>query len=237
MTDPVLETPVNDCWNRIGVRGDGSCPSLTQYIRCLNCPVFERGAAELLDRQPLRLEEDGLSASGALERAAATLDARGASRDATMACLLFRIGPEWFAWPARHVQSVLAVRTVHSIPHRQHHAVLGLVNVRGELRLCLSLARLLGFEETTPTTEATDGMANRNPRRLIDVRWEGFDAVFPVDRIDGVHRLRPDSFRAPPDTLPNAPAGHTQAVLPWNGVSLSVLDPAAVFSTLNGSLE
>ena len=36
---------VNDCWNRIGVRGDRSCPELKQYVHCRNCPVYSAGAA------------------------------------------------------------------------------------------------------------------------------------------------------------------------------------------------
>ena len=35
------------CWNRIGVRGDRSCPELVQYTHCNNCPVF---AAEAVSR-------------------------------------------------------------------------------------------------------------------------------------------------------------------------------------------
>ena len=40
----------DDCWNRIGVRGDSSCERLVEYVRCLNCPVFEAAAAKLLER-------------------------------------------------------------------------------------------------------------------------------------------------------------------------------------------
>jgi chemotaxis-related protein WspD len=30
---------LDDCWNRIGVRGDGSCRELEQHIHCHNCSV------------------------------------------------------------------------------------------------------------------------------------------------------------------------------------------------------
>ena len=42
---------INDCWNRIGVRGDASCPELKQYGHCRNCPVFASAALTLLDRE------------------------------------------------------------------------------------------------------------------------------------------------------------------------------------------
>jgi chemotaxis-related protein WspD len=55
MTERIVSHPgeavrVDDCWNRIGTRGDQSCPELQRWFRCLNCPVFERAAAQLLDR-------------------------------------------------------------------------------------------------------------------------------------------------------------------------------------------
>ena len=45
------DTPIDDCWNRIGVRGDGSCPRLAGYIHCRNCPVHDAAAARVLDRE------------------------------------------------------------------------------------------------------------------------------------------------------------------------------------------
>ena len=37
---------INDCWNRIGVRGDASCPELEQHVHCRNCPVYSAAAAD-----------------------------------------------------------------------------------------------------------------------------------------------------------------------------------------------
>src|SRR5438045_3658966 len=33
-----------DCWNRIGIAGDRSCPELEVHIHCRNCPVFATAA-------------------------------------------------------------------------------------------------------------------------------------------------------------------------------------------------
>ncbi len=41
----VPEIAIDDCWNRIGVRGDGSCPELKRHIHCRNCPVYSAAAA------------------------------------------------------------------------------------------------------------------------------------------------------------------------------------------------
>ena len=61
--------------------------------------------------------------------------------------VIFRIGPEWLALPTRVFQEIAERRTVHSLPHRQHGVVLGLINIRGELLICVSLGQLLGLEQ------------------------------------------------------------------------------------------
>ena len=38
-----------DCWNRIGVWGDGTCPELPPVIHCHNCPVFAVAGKKFLD--------------------------------------------------------------------------------------------------------------------------------------------------------------------------------------------
>ena len=39
---PLRLADAGDCWNRIGVNGDRSCPELTSFVHCRNCPVFAR---------------------------------------------------------------------------------------------------------------------------------------------------------------------------------------------------
>src|SRR5437764_404262 len=41
---------VDDCWHRIGVSGDRSCPELNSFIHCRNCPVFAAAARTFFDR-------------------------------------------------------------------------------------------------------------------------------------------------------------------------------------------
>ena len=41
-----------DCWNHIGVSGDGTCPELVKVVHCHNCPVYAAGGRSLLEREP-----------------------------------------------------------------------------------------------------------------------------------------------------------------------------------------
>ncbi|MFM0338891.1 chemotaxis protein CheW [Paraburkholderia fungorum] len=214
----------DDCWNRIGVRGDSSCERLEEYVRCLNCPVFEAAAARLLER-PIPLVD--------LSQHDLRTPTQAAPQGASESFLVFRIDDEWLALPTPIFKRIVQTRPIHTLPHRQHRAVLGVVNVQGELLVCLSLAHLLGFE---PGTAAPDGKARHELPRLLVVSREEEHAVFPVDQVDGVHRIALSTFRAPPATLSHAAAAHTRAVAPWRGVTIGLLDADALFDTLNRSL-
>src|ERR1700674_3487561 len=116
---------VNDCWNRIGVGGDGSCVELEQHVHCRNCPIYSAAALSLLDRDL----PDAYQSDWADHFAQAK-----PSREAdTHSAIIFRIGPEWFAFPTLLFDEIAELRTIHSLPHQRSGAVLGLVNVRGEL--------------------------------------------------------------------------------------------------------
>jgi chemotaxis-related protein WspD len=223
----------DDCWNRIGVRGDSSCERLTEYVRCLNCPVFERAAARLLDR-PIPLVDLALHET----RDTAQLRGQHAAQDAAGSAeshLVFRIGDEWLGLPTSIFRRIVETRRVHTLPHRQHRAVLGVVNVQGELLVCLSLAHLLGFEAADAAVRRDDKARQDTPRLLVVSRADEH-AVFPVDQVDGVHRIAASTFCPPPATLSHAAAAHTRAVAPWRGVTVGLLDADALFDTLNRSL-
>src|ERR1043166_9097175 len=97
---------LNDCWNHVGVWGDGSCPELPKAVHCRNCPVYSAAAANLLDRQigPEYLAESAQQCRG--ERQSAVR--------ATDSVVIFRLGAEWLALPSVAFQEVCALRPIHS---------------------------------------------------------------------------------------------------------------------------
>jgi len=51
-----LLSDVDDCWNRIGIRGDKSCGQLAGHVHCRNCPVYATAAKRILDRLPPQMD-------------------------------------------------------------------------------------------------------------------------------------------------------------------------------------
>ncbi|WP_250515522.1 chemotaxis protein CheW [Caballeronia sp. INDeC2] len=232
---------IDDCWNRIGVRGDASCPKLERYVHCRNCPVHDEAAARVLDRVEARTSIERTSAVSSKETQS------GGETD-TISCLVFRIGGEWLGLPTTVCAQVAQLRPVHSLPHRRHRAVLGVVNVRGRLAVCASLARLFGIEERAVKdashNQALD--ARELGRLLVIQRAQGRDhhangahegpIAFPVDAVDGVHRFTSAKLEPVPATLAQRLASHAHAVAEFKDTTVGLLDADRLIDSMNRSL-
>ncbi|MDF3837473.1 chemotaxis protein CheW [Cupriavidus basilensis] len=219
---------IDDCWRRIGVLGDGSCPLLATHIHCRNCPTYSRAALTLLDNLPTG--EVSLPATDAYR-------ADAAGRGPSLACLVFRIGDEWLALPAAVLAEVTAPCPVHSLPHRRHAAVLGLASVRGNLLVCISLARLLGQDPAAGATATAAGKAGTGHGARLLVLGQGRNAIaLPVDEVTGVERVAESALQPLPTTLSRASARYTRALLQSGGRSVGLLDPALLQQALTRSL-
>src|SRR6185295_3819069 len=65
----------------------------------------------------------------------------------TESLMIFRIGVEWLTLPTKILQEVTEPGRIHRLPHRGG-ILRGLVNVRGELLLCVALDVMLGLERS-----------------------------------------------------------------------------------------
>jgi chemotaxis-related protein WspD len=214
---------VRPCWNEIGVQGNATCPELPKFFHCRNCRVYSRAAVQLLDR-PLLPEYRR-------EWTERYAQARHLAAPAWTSVLLFRIHAEWLALPTQAFQEVAEHRRVHSLPHRRRGLVLGLVNIRGELLICVSLGRLLGVERVPAT-----GTARQSYDRLLVANWDGNRLVFPADEVCGIHRFQQADLREPPATPAKSYPTYTRGLVSWQGKTAGLLDAERVFAALNRSL-
>jgi len=225
---PNLLPQVNDCWMRIGVAGDQSCPELETHTHCRNCPVFSNAARRFFDRPA----PEGYLAEWTTILAEAT---ESRQRDA-VSILLFRLHGEWLALGTRVIAEVTSLRPVHRIPHRSDGLVEGLVNLQGQLQICVSLSRLLGVDPTFDRppenpSEADQGSLATQPR-LVVIRKDSETWAFPADEVPGIHRLPRGGLQSVPATLANPSTSYSQAMFNWRGHSVGYLDDQRVFTTL-----
>ncbi|NLA17624.1 chemotaxis protein CheW [Burkholderia cepacia] len=221
---------VDDCWNRIGTRGDRTCERLNECLRCLNCPVYAYHAAKLLER-PL----DGAEMADATRRMSApgTPHVCDADADTRHAALAFRVADEWLALPIGVLREIAGTRPIHSLPHRRNSAVRGVVNIRGTLRIAISIGALLGLDVGKGGKGGDDGRFTR----LLVAAHQGEPVVFPVDEVEGVLRFGASDWVPVPATVGRASAGLSRGVLSWRGKSVGLLDDDRLFDAVTRSMR
>lgn len=206
---------ISECWREIGVRGDQSCPELETHLHCRNCPTHAQIARQLLDRPaPPGYREEWTQ-----------LFARPAGDDAEPSALdtvlIFRLGNEWLGLPAAACREVAEPRRIHSLPHRRSTAVTGIVNVRGELLVCIALTELLGIEAAAAPLAGGRITAFR---RLVVIGEEGRRSACEVDEVHGLHSFDRRDLGAVPATIGKAAASIVAGVIAWNGKAVGCLD-------------
>jgi chemotaxis-related protein WspD len=208
------------CWRSIGVGGDRSCPELTRFLHCRDCPVLVQAAERLRERElPEGYAED------AARTAAQTLEPR--RKDPTL--LVFRLGTEWLALETACIEEIASLQPVHRVAHRGG-LVAGLVNVRGQLLLTVRLGDLL---DLTPAPSRRPG----DPvGRLIVMARDGTTWAFAVDEVEGVLPLVMAGQAPPPATLPAALAAVTTGTVPWAARRITLLSSARLFELLDSKV-
>lgn len=209
---------VDDCWNRIGIRGDKSCAQLAGHVHCRNCPVYAAAAKRILDRLPPAMEADDEVAPAQ-------------HADNLSSLLVFRLHREWLGLPTRSLDEVAGTRGIISLPHRRDPAVLGVTNVRGTLTVCVSLARLLGLDAAV--TPARERPASA---RMLIFGGAGRAVVLPVDEIEGMHDVDLDALEPLPSTVQGASLKYSRGVARCGGRAVGVLDETLLMQALERSL-
>jgi chemotaxis-related protein WspD len=218
-----------DCWNHIGVSGDQSCPELKSHIHCRNCPVFTGAARAFFER---RAPEGYLAdwsrwlaeptGSGIRGIESQTEDQNALWHGEAISVLIFRLAEEWLAFRTQAVVEVTLPRPVHRVPHRSNSLLAGIVNLRGQIQLCVSLHGLLSVAATVSSSWL---VVLRDTDRAEN--W-----VFAADEVIGIRRVPRSQWRSVPSTLINPAVGFSQAVLAWDGRSVGLLDEQRVFTAL-----
>jgi chemotaxis-related protein WspD len=107
--------------------------------------------------------------------------------------LVFRLGDQWYALSTLAVREIADARPVCRIAHRVGRLLEGLVNIRGELQLCVALDRLLGSIRGQSASS-----------RLVFAEVDGQGFCFYADQVRGVERIAELKVEAPPAAAPPA---------------------------------
>ncbi len=231
------------CWSQIGVQGDRTCSELETVVHCQNCSVYSQAGRSLLDRPA--------PAGYVAEWTAMLAQTQTQQTDyrTVISVAIFRLGQEWLALPARLFNQVLEPTPVHSLPHRRDRILRGIVNVRGQILLCVSLHELLGIpadpespitsQMSSPQTGQPTGATQLTHRRkvgsyprLVVMAKQRNTWAFEVDEFYGLHRCQSEQLQNAPAFSSQSLAGFSQSILPWHEQNVSYLNADCLFNAL-----
>ncbi|MEZ4526342.1 MAG: chemotaxis protein CheW [Desulfobacterales bacterium] len=219
------EQEKENCWKTMGVfsKKNAVCPRLAEVIHCRNCDRFVHAGRNLLERDlpdAYRAEWTGIMSAE-----------KETESPGTVSAVIFRVGQEWLALHTLLFREVVDPQKFHSLPHRKNPVLLGLVNVHGEIQLCISLKALLDIRGKSEENGEKKGY-----RRMMVVESEGKQWVFPVEEIHGICRIHPDSFQNTPVTVAKSRFSFTRNIFCWENLNVALLDDELLFASLKRSL-
>lgn len=217
-------TVAERCWSEIGVWGDGSCEELVKCLHCQNCEVFQLAGRQLLDRE---IDEDYK------DRWTEVIGKEKEIRDWSLSLTVFRIAGEWFALPTRVLQEISEPQDVRSVPHRRDGELQGLVNIRGELILCISMTDLLSLDSEM----SADSVSPVVWPRLVVVGRTSERWAFPVDEIWGMWWIDPRDLEVVPVTVGQDTQSFTRGIFWWRRRKIGLLDEELLFRAIRGRFE
>ncbi|MDM8550475.1 chemotaxis protein CheW [Desulfobacterales bacterium HSG2] len=230
-TETLVQQQSEGCWKTIGVWGseEPRCPALERVIHCRNCDIFTQAGRKLLERD---LPEEYKNEWTDVMAAEKEEDLPG-----TISVVIFRIEEEWLALPTQVLAEIIDPENLrsHSLPHRNNPILIGIINVHGEIQVCVSIRELLDIEsvseEPAPDVFPIKDVGNRYQgadrkilKRMIVVNSEGGQWVFPVNEIYGIHRIHPKTFENVPVTVAKAQSTYTKGIFDWQGKHVALLD-------------
>lgn len=210
------------CWDKIGIAGDRSCKLLIEYVHCRNCPHYSVLGRTLFDREMPEDYRHEVSLEIAPQPTAAVEEMES--------LLVLRIGSEWFALRTPVFDEISPYEKPYTLPFRSGALLAGLVNVDGELLLCISLEAALGLQPEEKT--------NPSERSRICVVGNGSERfAFAADEILGVRRVPRAALQAVPVTLAKSPSAQASSCFQVDGHNVALIDEQRLFSSLRRSLQ
>ncbi len=223
-----MDEQIDNCWSTIGVwsKGGEKCPRLKDVLHCRNCDVYSSAGRSLLTRAiPLDYQESWttLLAKEKVEKS-----------NESLSIVVFRLGDEWLGLPTKIINEISEIRPVHGIPNSKSAVTKGIVNVRGELKLWMSVGTLLSVDKGEKFD--FDELRKSFLERLVIIEKDSEQFVFPVSEIIGTHRIWKDSIRDVPATAANSMYSHLAGLFELDERHVGLLDQELLFNSLRRAL-
>lgn len=146
--------------------------------------------------------------------------------------VIFRLKSEWLALSTSVFKSISEQGTIHRLPHYDASVILGVVNIRGQLRLCFALDNLLEVDGSDEEQEEQEDVY-----RMVVIGNEEETWVFPAEQVARIHHFERAEITNVPVTVTKSTANYFKGMFQWNDKSVGLIDEELLFYGLKRSLK
>lgn len=147
--------------------------------------------------------------------------------------LLFRIQEEWFALSTSVFNQVCERKAIHTIPYKKSPIIIGLVNIGGQIRVCISLNQLLKITEQETFKNAMSSVVYD---RMIVIEKGDTVLVFPVDEVFGIFQFDAALMENVPVNISKSSLNYLKGVFTWKDKSIGLFDEELLFTSLEKNI-
>jgi chemotaxis-related protein WspD len=144
--------------------------------------------------------------------------------------VVFRLGQDWLGLSTLAFAEVSKMRPVRRIPHRTNEVLKGFINIRGQLYLCIDLAKVLEIEQAA-------GPGKNDQQMAVTVSKNQNDWVFVADEVLGVFLYDTDDLTNVPVTVSKSTANYLKGIMIADHRHISILDEDLLFYSLEKRVE
>lgn len=141
-----------------------------------------------------------------------------------LSLLIFRLADEWFAIDTYALNEVIEKRPIHTIPNRPEKILLGLVNIRGQLKICVSLHILLELPDLQQEKE-----------KYVVISKDNSIWVCPIDELLGIHYFETDQISPKHEAASKTSEAYLKGVIQLGDRNIGYLDAGMLLESLDRS--
>jgi chemotaxis-related protein WspD len=150
--------------------------------------------------------------------------------EARTSTLIFRLHHELLSFPTALFSEVTKSHTIHRIPYYSDEVILGLVNMRGQMRLCVALDKFLQIQSIA-------GQENAPMEHMLIIEKDAAVWVFGVHEIIGIYQVNASEIGNPPVTIAKSSVNYLKGIFAYEKKNVGLLDENLLFYGLNRCIK
>ena len=148
--------------------------------------------------------------------------------------VVFRLSNEWFSLSTLIFSEISVQHVINPIPCQKNSLLLGIVNLKGQLRICFSMQELLGIKKETKTFR----------KKILSSHYPRLGAIsdgsslwtFPIEEVDGIYQFDLSTMSNVPVNVLNSKENYLKGAITLNEKKIYIISEELLFQSLRSKI-